>query len=88
MSNIKYFYLLHNGRIPTIGGFERGSFKKLFRGSREVKAGNVDVSSEVAEEYRGKVLKKLCNVLSREFALISMWRVPAMPLGPIHAYTA
>ncbi|KAI8026166.1 Nuclear pore complex protein NUP107 [Camellia lanceoleosa] len=28
-----------------------------------------------------RVFKRLCNILFREFALISMWRVPAMPIG-------
>ncbi|KAJ9568502.1 hypothetical protein OSB04_004468 [Centaurea solstitialis] len=98
------------------GSFEKGSFEEIIERvlsrSREVKVGNFDGSSDVAEQCRLQSLQKamviqwLCftppstindaervgnqlllralmhsNVLFREFALISMWRVPAMPIG-------
>ncbi|KAI8028124.1 Nuclear pore complex protein NUP107 [Camellia lanceoleosa] len=61
------------------GDDSKGSFEEIVERvlsrSREIKPGKYDKSSDVAEQHR------LHNILFREFALISMWRVPAMPIG-------
>ncbi|XP_058179143.1 nuclear pore complex protein NUP107 isoform X2 [Rhododendron vialii] len=98
------------------GDDSKGSFEEIIdrvlSRSREIKTGNYDKSSDIAEQHRlqsrekAMVVQWLCftppstindahvvsskllfrallhsNVLFREFALISMWRVPAMPIG-------
>ncbi|CAL5379254.1 unnamed protein product [Camellia sinensis] len=56
------------------------SKKLVLSRSREIKPGKYDKSSDVAESSKGYGYT-MDNILFREFALISMWRVPAMPIG-------
>ncbi|KAK4267240.1 hypothetical protein QN277_024046 [Acacia crassicarpa] len=94
----------------------KGSFgdilERILLSFREIKVGEYDKLSDVAEQHRlqslqkAKAIQRLCltpastitnvkevseklllralvhsNILFREFALISLWRVPAMPIG-------